>query len=163
MGQERGRWVQTFAFTEREQLEERLTEKRFQQLLTDERSTVHQIEVSTNNYGEFLFVTMSQKAGEESAFVTFWGLGFHELRERWFIDEWRFYESQQFMHQIPQKIALADAQAFIQARRDQIVPDIGRTPQSKLAELFELLADLTDEDGAYTELEDLGWPDEDLE
>ena len=36
--------------------------------------------------------------------------------------------------------------------------------QSRRAQLFETLADLTDEDGALTELEDLGiWEDEDIE
>ncbi len=95
--------------------------------------------------------------------MTFWSLGFHELRERWLTDEWRFYETQQFLHQIPQKIAVEDAQMLIQDRRDQIAPDVTPLHQSKHAQLFELLADLTDEDGAYTELEDLDWSDEELE
>ncbi len=160
MSQERATWSEAFAFTEREWLDERVSDKRFQTLLQDEQTVVHQIEVSTNNYGEFLFVTMSRRAGTDRAFVTFWSLGFHELRERWFTGEWRFYETQQFLHKIPQQIAPADAQLLIQDRRDQITPDVTPPSQSKRAQLFELLADMTDEAGAYTEMEDLGWLDE---
>jgi hypothetical protein len=163
MSQERPQWEAAFALTERERLHDFISDKHFQELLMDETTAVHQIELSTNNYGEFLFVTMSRQIGEDRAFITFWGLGFHELRERWFTDEWRFYETQQLLHQIPQKIAPEDAQALIQARRDQIALDVMPQNQSRSAQLFELLADLTDEDGAYTELEDLGWPDEDVE
>ncbi len=163
MSQERATWSEAFAFTEREWLDERISDKRFQTLLHDEQTVVHQIEVSTNNYGEFLFVTMSRRASMDRAFVTFWGLGFHELRERWFTGEWRFYETQQFRHQIPQKISPEDAQMLIQDRRDQIGPDVTPLNQSKRAQLFELLADMTDEDGAYSEIEDFGWLDEDLE
>ncbi|SRR5258708_31070194 len=90
-------------------------------------------------------------------------LPYHELRERWLTDEWRFYETQQFRHQIPQKISPEDAQMLIQDRHNQIVPDVTPLNQSKRAQLFELLADMTDEDGAYSEMEDFGWLDEDLE
>ncbi len=163
MSQERATWSEAFAFTEREWLDERISDERFQTLLHDEQTVVHQIEVSTNNYGEFLFVTMSRRASMDRAFVTFWGLGFHEQRERWFTGEWRFYETQQFRHQIPQKISPEDAQMLIQDRRDQIAPDVTPLNQSKRAKLFEILADMTDEDDAYSEIEDFGWLDEDLE
>lgn len=162
MAQERGALGEAFAFPQRERLDERISDKRFQDLVNDERTAVHQIKVSSNNYGEFLFVTMSRKVGEGRTFVTFWSLGFHELRERWFTDEWRFYETQQLLHQIPHKIGAADAQTLIQERRDQIAPEVIPPSPSKRAQLFELLADLTDEDGAFSELEDLGWPDEGL-
>lgn len=153
-----------FDFTETERLYERISHARFTAFLTDERTAVHHIEVSSNNYGEFLFVTMSHQAGQDRNFMTFWGLGFHEQRERWLIDEWRWYETYQFRQQIPQKIAPEDAQAWIQERRDEIAPHVTPTHQSKRAKLFEILADLTDEDGATSELEDLDiWDDEDIE
>lgn len=153
-----------FGFTERERLFERISDKRFKALLADERTAVHHIEVSSNNYGEFLFVTMSRPVGQDRSFLTFWGLGFHERRERWLTDEWRWYETQQFLHQIPQKIAPEDAQALIQERIDEIAPYVTPPHPSKRAKLFEMLADLTDEDGAETDLEDLGiWDDEDID
>lgn len=99
---------------------------------------------------------MSQQAGAERQFLTFWGLGYHESRERWLTDEWRWYETQQWREQIPQKLAPEDAVALIQERRDEIAPCVTPPRQSERAKLFEMLADLTDEDGAYTDLEDLG-------
>src|SRR5260221_663093 len=92
-----------FGLTEHEQLYEHINHKRFLALLTDSETNVHHIDMSTNSFGEFLFVTMSRPVGEERSFLTFWGAGLHELRERWLTNEWRFYETQQFSHQIPQK------------------------------------------------------------
>ena len=154
---------QGFNFSEREQLYERISDERFKAFLTHEATTVHQIEFSSNNYGEFLFVTMSRKVREDRVFTTFWGLGYHESRERWLTQEWRYYATTQMLHQIPQKIAPEDAQALVDARREEISPYVGEDTQTERGKLFEMLADLTDEDGAYTELEDLGWPEEDLE
>jgi hypothetical protein len=145
-----------FEFSEQEELFERISHERFTSILTDERTAVHSIEVSTNNYGEFLFVTMSRPTGDDRKFLTFWGAGYHESRERWLTNEWRWYETQQFLHQIPQKIAPADAQALIQERLDEIAPYVTPHQPSKRAQLFEMLAELTDEDGAFSELEDLG-------
>jgi hypothetical protein len=150
-----------FAFTEHERLWERISHERFTAILTDERTAVHHIEVSTNNYGEFLFVTMSQNVGADRQLLTFWGLGFHEQRERWLTEEWRWYETQQWRHTKPPQIPTEDAVALIQQRRDEIVTHVTPPQQSQRAQLFEILADLTDEDGAYTELEDLDWLDTD--
>src|SRR5258708_38750620 len=74
MSQERGTWGEAFAFTEREWLHEDISDKRLQELVADEQTAGHQIEVSTNNYGECLFVTLSRNAREGQAFVTFSGL-----------------------------------------------------------------------------------------
>ena len=164
MGKENTQPSEGFGFTEREQLYERISDKRFRSILADERTAVHTIEVSSNEFGEFLFVTMSQPVEHERQFVTFWGAGFHEYRERWLTTEWRWYETQQFRQMIPQKIIPEDAQALIQARLDEIAPNVTPPAQSKRAQLYEMIADLTDEDGAISELEDLGvWDDEDLE
>jgi len=152
-----------FGFTEQERLYDRIPHKRFMAILNNERTAVHHIEVSSNNYGEFLFVTLSQPIGSERTFLTFWGLGYHESRERWLTDEWRWYETVQFRQQIPQTLDSNDAQAWIQERIDEIAPYIKPQQQSRRAKLFEMLADLTDEDGATTELEDMNiWDDEDI-
>ncbi len=115
----------SFGLTEQERLDERISQERFTSIMTDERTAVHHIEVSANDDGEFLFVTMSQPVGEERRFLTFWGLGYHASGERRLIDEWRFYDTQQLLHQIPQRITPEDAQAWIQQRRDEIAPSIG--------------------------------------
>src|SRR5258708_30297303 len=95
----------TFGFTEKERLYERISHERFMAIVADERTAVHHIEVSTNSYGEFLFITMSQAAGQERKFVTMWGAGFHEFRERWLTNEWPLYNTQEFPQMITQKIA----------------------------------------------------------
>src|SRR5258708_33288115 len=164
MGKELTQPSEGFGFTEHERLYERVSDKRFRAILADEQTTVHHIEVSTNSFGEFLFVTMSRPGEKERKFLTMWGAGYHEYRERLLINEWRWYETQQFRQMIPQKIALEDAQTLIQARLDEIASHVTPPAQSKRAQLFEMIADLTDEDGAISELEDLDiWDDEDLE
>jgi hypothetical protein len=76
-----------------------VSDERFRTLLDDERTTIHQIDLSANNYGEFLFVTLSlpeqasQPVGQRASVVTFFGLGFHDYRERWIIAEWFWYEA----------------------------------------------------------------------
>ncbi len=44
----------------------------------------------------------------------------------------------------------------IQARREEIAPFVSQNVQSGRGRLFEMLADLVDEDGALTEIEDMG-------
>lgn len=151
-------------FNDHERLYDRINHERFAAILINEQTAVHHVTVSSNNYGEFLFVTVSQLAGQDRTYLTFWGLGFHEQRERWITDEWYWYDAHPLNHMIPQVIAREDAQGLVQARIDEITPYVTPLNQSKRAQLFELLADLTDEDGATTELEDLGiWDDEDIE
>lgn len=164
MGVERLQPDDSFGFTDHERLFDRIGHERFMAILTSEQTAVHFVEVSANNYGEFLFVTMSRPMGDNRTYLTFWGLGFHEQRERWITDEWQWYGLQPSRQMTPQTIAREDAQTLIQARIDEIAPNVTPSHQSKRAQLFELLADLTDEDGATTELEDLGiWDDDDVD
>lgn len=149
-----------FELTDQEQLHERMSHTRFLALVLDERTSVHHISLSTNTFGEFLFVTLSRVVEDQRLFCTFWGLGYHEQRERWFTGEWRWYETTQLLHMMPQAIAKADVQALIQARLEEIQPLAQQSHQSERGKLFETLADLTDDDSAYTDFEDLdnlGW------
>jgi len=145
-----------FGITEKERLWDRISDRRFQGILDDADTLIHEIELSTNNYGEFLFVTMSRAYQDKRQFVTFWGAGFHEYRERWLHDEWRWYEMNRFADVAAMSIAKEEAQQRIQARRDEIQPWVDTASQSGRGKFFEFLADLTDEDGAYSEMEDWG-------
>jgi len=147
------RTTEVFRLTDREQLYDFINDARFQAILQSEETTVHQITVDTNNYGEFIFVTLSREAAGKPRFMTFWGLGFHEKRERWLTQEWRFHES--YIRNFPAPMSKEEALAEIQQRRDEIAYEATDTTPSKSAILFSLLADLTDEDGASIELEDL--------
>lgn len=147
---------QTFGFTEREELYNWVSDRRFRDIVEGEGTIIHDIEESYNNYGEFLFVTVSRPAGERRVCVSFYGYGYHEYRERWYTNEWHFYRANSFADRLERRIPQQEAQERIDRRRAAIAPYVKKEPQSKRAQLFELLAGLTDEDGAFVELEDLG-------
>jgi hypothetical protein len=133
-----------------------MNQERFSELLEDEQTTVHSAEESENNYGEFLFVTASRLGTGQRICMTFYGLGFHEYRERWFTDEWFWYQTPSFREVIVHIVPKEEAQAIIQQRLESISPYVKSGTQSARGRLFEMLANLTDEDGAYAELQELG-------
>ena len=65
-----------FIFTDHEKLYNRLNTLRFRNMINDYRTTVHSIEVSTNSFGTFLFVTASYPQKDKREYITFWGAGF---------------------------------------------------------------------------------------
>ncbi len=154
-------------FTRHEELVNRVTDERFRAFLDDPQATIHRVEISSNSYGSFLFVTLSRQRDERRECLTFFGLGFHEYRERWFTKDWFWYRGNWYPELREQQLSREEADALIQERLDDIRPDVTAEPPSRHGRLFELLADLTDEDGALAELEDLGdvadWLIDDLE
>ena len=142
----------------RRSLFDRIGHGRFMTLLAEEATSVHRILESSNNYGEFLFVTLSRPGSRERLLVTFWGLGYHDYRERWLSDEWFWYFSNPLPREDTQVILKEDAQRLIEARLAYVQTHASHEAQSRRGQIFELLADLTDEDGAYSEMDDLpGW------
>lgn len=145
-----------FTFNEREKLYDQVSHARFMAMVMQPDVDVHEVMVSTNSFGEYLFVTLSCRTEQHPTLLTFWGLGYHEYRERWIADAWQKFESYrpvQRLPLIPKEAAytqIKEREAFV---RSQMTP----TKPSHRAQLYELLADFTDEDGALTELEDLGW------
>ena len=67
MRKERPQAQDEFEFTENEKLFDRISHERFKEMIEDEATTVHKAEVSSNNYGEFLFVTTSRASQEGRA------------------------------------------------------------------------------------------------
>lgn len=145
-----------FGFTDREQSFDRVSHERLIGFLDDQATVVHRVEESSNSYGEFLFVTVSRPSATHKLCVTFFGLGFHEHRERWVIDEWYWYHANVFPDTFEHHIPNDEAKALIQQRLGELRPYAVQPIQSARGRLFEMLADLTDEDGALAELEDLG-------
>ena len=144
-----------FGLTEREQLFWRVTDERFRSILEDKLTLIHRIEASHNNYGEFLFITTSRPGVKERICMTFYGLGFHEHRERWITDEWFWYQSNLTPEIFAKQLSREEVQSQLEERRSSIASEIGMPAQSDRGRLFEMLADLMDEDGALAELEDL--------
>ena len=144
--------------TEREQLYDQVSHTRFMALLLQSDIDIHEIKEDTNTFGEFVFVTLSCR-GEPQKLLTMWGCGWHEHRERWVTDSWQWYESYRKTEKLP-IIPKEEAVAQIKDREADVRANASPGQQSQRAQVYELLADLVDEDGALTELEDLenlGW------
>lgn len=147
---------EVYGFTEHEHLFWRVNQKRFEGIINDEKTIIHAIQESSNNYGEFLFVTTSRPSDKGRVALTFYGQGFHEYRERWITDEWFWYETDIKSELFQQKIEKEKTVELLQQHYKSIQPYIQEDIQSDRGELFEILADLTDEDGALAEMEDMG-------
>lgn len=143
-----------FGLTEREQHDYRLSATRFFNLLNDPKTTVHQVHLDHNSFGEYLFVSLSRVVDGQHYGLTCYGLGFHEQRERWLTEVWYWYENHPIDSRYHQTIPKTEALRLIQERQAEIASS-ENPALSDRALLFALLADLTDEDGALTELDDL--------
>ena len=108
--------AEAFGLTENERLWDRVSHTRLLELLSDPKTTVHSLEESHNNYGEYLFVTLSRQGANKRIFMTFYGLGFHEYRERWIADEWYWYESVRGRELEGETVPNQDARWLIEAR-----------------------------------------------
>jgi hypothetical protein len=63
----------------------------FLELIQAEAIIVHRAEVSSNNYGEFLVVIANRSQANRQEVVGFWGLWFHDRRDRYLLDDWHWY------------------------------------------------------------------------
>ena len=154
----------TFAFSESEWLSDQITHARFLRLLHDPDTRVLAVKESTNSYGEFLFVTVAVSVPRITSAMpecvsrfglTFWGLGFHDARECYLIDLWRWHEAQLVDETAP-ALSKATCLKQIESRRVQCEADAATLPApSSRAAVFSFFAELGDEDGALAELEDL--------
>jgi hypothetical protein len=159
MNQERSpaprRPYEIFGFSEKERLYWRVSNARFNEILEDQQTLIHEFNESSNNYGEFLFVTTSRLGDQDRIFITFFGYGYHEHRELWFTDEWFWYQSNPRDYQQSNPISKVEAQELLQERLADIRPDIREDTQTEKGKFFELLADLTDEDSALAEMDEI--------
>ncbi len=159
-----------FVLTDDEHFARQLTHARFAALFHHPATRLLGIEVSTNLYGEWLFVTLLLDADTDTNThpLTFWGLGYHSSRERWLTGEWHWHQafSPALAAETPDK---AHAWREVGERLAHCQAEAVAAPApGRRASLYALLADLTDEDGALSELEDLdalgidieGWGDD---
>ena len=82
-------------------------------------------------------------------------LPYHEYRERWVYQEWYWYESVRGAGLERQRVPRDAARQQIDERHRECQASARHDAQTNRGRIFELLADLTDEDGAYIEMEDL--------
>ena len=107
--------------------------------------------------GEFLFITASRKigSGDEVELISFWGLGYHEYRDRWYSNEWHFHRANQFASTLAKREKAAEVKKMIALRLDDISPHLGQE-QSRQGQIFEMLADVGCDDSTLSLLEDFG-------
>ena len=145
-----------FHFTENERLFDRISHRRFLSLISNPKVVINLIKEDGNSFGEFLFVTVTQRKQEEGRPLTFYGLGYHEQRERWIHEYWRWYES--YLDTEGKVVPKKKAMEQIKEREEWVKGMAASEPRpTRRAEMYALLADLTDEDGAMIEMEDFGW------
>jgi hypothetical protein len=146
-----------FGFTEREQLFDRVSHDRLMAFLDDSNTTIHRVEESSNSFGSFLFITLSKPGKDRRILVCFWGAGYHEGRERWIADEWFWHFSHPFPATLEQTVSHDEARRAIDEQRAFATAEATRDTQTSKGKTFEMLADLTDEDGAWADMQDLPW------
>ncbi len=147
---------EVFGITEAEVARFRIPDEKLREILANPHTTTHTIKLSTNTFGEYLFLTASRGTGQHRVCMTFYGLGYHEFRERWIHEEWFWYQSQASLVPIQPKISTEEIAEKLEQRRVEISPYLGEDTQTDLGQMFEQLADLTDDDAALAEMQDLG-------
>ena len=147
---------EVFGISEKEVARWRVTDKRLREILAIPNTTTHTIKLSTNTFGEFLFLTTSRGVGSQRVCMTFYGLGYHEYRERWLHKEWFWYQSQEGAVELQTKIPGEEVFEKLEQRLEEISSQLGQDTQTDLGQMFERLADLTDDDAALAEMQDLG-------
>jgi hypothetical protein len=140
-----------------ERLDERISHGRLLGVLGRQDVVVHTVKDDHNAFGEFLFVTVSRKAANPKA-ITFYGLGYHEYRERWLVEDWRFFERGLLNPTGLEVMSKAEALKIIAEHAAEVRSQAKPEGRSGQALLYELLAEMGDEDSALADMEDMDWP-----
>ena len=128
-------------FTKDEDSFDRVSIKRAKEIIRRDDVTVHSCGDGQNNYGSFLFIYICYKG---STFAL-WGLGEHIEREKW-IDHF-FVDSAS-----DTKKEVIDKEEVLKTIDEKNVKvEIEQSPRG---EMFEMLADLFDDDGVSIMFED---------
>ena len=144
-----------FGLTEQESLYWRVSKDRFQELIDDDNTLIHEVNESSNNFGDFMFVTTSRSGDQGRICMTFYGLGYHDHRERWITEEWYWYQRKADPNLTQTRLEKEEVQELLEQRMRELKPHLSNDTQTNRGKLFEFLADLTDEDGALAEIQDL--------
>lgn len=134
-------------FTERELLHNKVSYDRLLELINNPEYEVVNLTNSTNNYGEFWFVTLHHKKSNRN--ITFYGLGFNWARNRYIVDEFGFYRAESYDKQEP--LDKKDVWAILHLERKKMLKR-NEEFKEEANEEFEMLADVADEDYAYSHL-----------
>jgi len=123
-------------------------------MIRDPETKIHTVKESGNAYGEFLFITVSREVKGQKLIMTFYGLGFHEFRDRWFTDEWHWYQTYASSESCKGEVSKDDAMKQVELRRNEVLTYAAEATQSEAGYLFEMIAELMDDDGAIATFDD---------
>lgn len=143
-----GNASEVFCFTEEERQRHSVGHERLKQILRDDQTTIHTIEMASHGLGEFLFITVSRPTTQQRTYLTLYGLGFHQYRERWFIDEWHWYEVDPPTVEVEHTVPTEKAEERVQQRLERIPPYFETTTQTERGRLFEEVANLINKEDA---------------
>ena len=125
-----------YGLNEKEALYWRVGKERFEELINDDRTLIHEINASSNSFGEFLFVTTSRPGEKGRIYMTFYGLGFHDHRERWITEEWYWYQATPYPDLLRKKLEKEEAQELIDQRKEEIKSYVSEDTQTNRGKLF---------------------------
>ena len=137
-----------FGLTDEEATRLRVTDERLKGILANPNTTPQSLKLSTNTFGEFLFLTASRGVGPQRTYMTFYGLGYHKYRERWISNEWFWYQSQESMVDFSTPISEEEVIKQLKERLAEISPHLGKDTQTERGRIFGHNADLFDDDAA---------------
>jgi len=145
-----------FDITEEEVSFWRVSSEKLKEILIDPQTTTHSIKLTTNTYGEFLFLTASKGKGEQRTCMVFYGLGYHKYRERWINEEWFWNQIPVALVDIREKLPDEEVAKQLEQRLTAISPSFEEDKQTDLGRMFDCLADTTDDETALDEFQALG-------
>jgi hypothetical protein len=145
-----------FGMSEEEVTRLRIPDKKLKEILANPNTTIHSIKVEENNYGEFLFLLASRGSGDNRTCMTFFGLGYHDYRERWIHKEWFWHQTPKGLVKTEKRLSSDEVENLLDDRIAEIFPDLSQDTQTEKGRMFEYIADLTDDDAAISEMQDLG-------
>jgi hypothetical protein len=146
--------------TEDEKLFYKVKFNKLLQIIDEPDVLVLEYSRSTNSYGNFLFIKLYDK--KENEIITYYGLGIHEFRNRYIVDDFTYYstsnvirsdEKEQIVHpkdkEALKKLLVSEHERYSKlSKAHKLVPD----------KEFEALADVSDDDAAISIRDDMGVP-----
>ena len=139
-------------FTNSELITGVVSDERLRKLFASDNIKISTAKISSNNYGEFMFINFSYNGVHMMAY----GYGYHEYRDRYYYDDWFFTDSSNYypMAPIVDKKSMFDD---MDTRKSTIKKYAKGHQTSDHGYMFAEIADMADDDYAISEMEDMGY------
>lgn len=117
------------------------------------------VSIGHNNYGEFQFVSLEVICYNDyghayKELLQFWGNGYHEYRGTMQVN-WRINVGNHGIYKNNRAMTKTETLRLISERRQEL-GITSKAKQESSNNLFGFMADISDEDSAYTMLDDMG-------